>query len=482
MNECRILPEPKLFFGNYKSTIDSKVGLMNFGPYGPSSVSPIAVTAGVISTNESLELLRDWLERLSYRIEGRSIPDSNVRGIDFPGLFKGGPLRFEMRIDDAAVETISRHELSNALSSQDRRERISNIFELYKQKFADMSGNHPRPDIILLPIDERTMNECKDRRFEQDKIVFERRTFDKSIENIDVPLFDFHNAIKVVAFRYGMVSQLIRPKTLAFSDELQDPATIAWNFFVAIYYKGTGIPWKLADVDENTCYVGISFFQEISKDQKTMNTSMAHIYLKTGESQIIRGKSFSWDHTEGLSPTLTLEHASYILERVISLYRRQKNKEPRRVVVHKSSGFTEDEKRGFDNATSNIEVVDYVHIARGTDVRAYSEGYDYPAIRGTMFGEKNTWFLFTTGYVPSLGTYPGAAIPMPLQIETVRVDSTSHQICRDIMSLTKLDWNTADFCRREPVTLSVSRKVGSILSEMRNNDIDAPPEGYRYYM
>ena len=50
------------------------------------------------------------------------------------------------------------------------------------------------------------------------------------------------------------------------------------------------------------------------------------------------------------------------------------------------------------------------------------------------------------------------------------------------MALTKLDWNTADFCRRVPVTLSVSKKVGNILSEMRENDIYKPPSGYRYYM
>lgn len=484
MIKFRILPEPKLFFGNNESTIDSKVGLMNFGPYGPSSSapSPITITAGVISTNGSLDLLKAWLERLSYRIEGRDIPDSNVRSIDFPGISKESPLKFEIRIIDSAIEIISRRELSNALNSPSRKERIGNIFEIYKQKFLDMSGNHPRPDIILLPIDKDIMDKCKDKRFEGDKIIYERRTFDKSKMNTDVPLFDFHNAMKVIAFNYGMVSQLIRPKTLLFAENLQDPATIAWNFSVATYYKGTGTPWKLADIDEDTCFVGISFFHEIFENERIMNTSMAHIYLKTGESQIIRGKSFLWDDSKGLSPALASEHASYILEKVISLYKRQKRKEPRRIVVHKSSGFTEDEQQGFNDVTVNIEMVDYVHIARMTGVRAYPEGYSYPAIRGTMFGKKKKWFLFTTGFVPSLGTYPGATIPMPLIIQMDRVDSTPYQICRDIMALTKLDWNTADFCRREPVTLSVSRKVGNILSEMRNNGIKNPPEGYRYYM
>ena len=159
-----------------------------------------------------------------------------------------------------------------------------------------------------------------------------------------------------------------------------------------------------------------------------------------------------------------------------------KNKLPRRVVVHKSSPFTLEEISGLDEANSSIEIVDYVHIGENVDVQAYPDGYEYPILRGTMLGKKTKWFLFTTGVIPSLGTYPGSTVPMPLMIETYRLNSTPYQVCKDIMALTKLDWNTADFCRRVPVTLSVSKKVGDILSEMRENDISEQPSGYLYYM
>jgi hypothetical protein len=483
--EARIIHEPNLFFGENKSTIDPKVGLMNFGPNSPfqtqDSIS-VSVSAGVICTDDSLELLKDWLERLSLRIEGQDIPDSNVRGIDFPGLSKESPLQFELIIDDSNIETISSEELALVLKPSDRKERIMKAVELYKQKFSDISGNHPPPKIVLLPISGKLMNACRDERYKQDKIVYERRTFDQSKNLSDVPLFDFHNFLKVIAFKHGMVTKMIRPKTLKFASELQDPATIAWNFAVATYYKGTGIPWKLADIDENTCFVGISFYQEISKEFRSMGTSMAHIYMRTGESQVIRGNSFPWDIKQGLSPTLTSDQASEIMGNVLSLYKRQKNKLPRRVVVHKSSPFTLEEISGLDEANSRIEIVDYVHIGENVDVRAYPDGYEYPILRGTMLGKKTKWFLFTTGFIPSLGTYPGSTVPMPLMIETYRLNSTPYQVCKDIMALTKLDWNTADFCRRAPVTLSVSKKVGDILSEMRENEIYEPPSGYRYYM
>ena len=482
--ESKIIRESNLFFGNNHPTIDPKVGLLNYGPYGipDSDFSPITISVGVISTSEYFENLKTWLERLSYRIEGRPIPDSDVRSIDFPGINKESPLGFELKILDSSIEIITKQELLKALQSEDRKERILKVFEIYKQKFSDMSGNHPKPDVIFLPIDDEIMDNCKDKRFKQDKIVFERRTFDKTKRFQDVPLFDFHNALKVLAIKYGVITQLIRPNTLKFADDVQDEATIAWNFAVATYYKGTGVPWKLADVDDQTCFVGLSFYQEISKEVRNMRTSMAHVYMKTGESQIIRGNSFRWDPDQGLTPQLSKDNAELIVRDVISLYERQKGKLPRRIVIHKSSRFSGDELSGFDNGTKDIDLVDYVHINGHVDIRSFPQGFSYPPIRGTLFGRDNYWLLYTTGYIPSLGTYPGATIPEPLGIDIVKSSSNYYTICKDILALTKLDWNTTDFCRREPVTLSVSKKVGEILSELHENDVLDPPHGYRHYM
>ena len=51
-----------------------------------------------------------------------------------------------------------------------------------------------------------------------------------------------------------------------------------------------------------------------------------------------------------------------------------------------------------------------------------------------------------------------------------------------ILALTKLDWNNADFNTRMPVTISVSRKVGEILSESAMQDVNDFPTSYKYYM
>jgi hypothetical protein len=38
---------------------------------------------------------------------------------------------------------------------------------------------------------------------------------------------------------------------------------------------------------------------------------------------------------------------------------------------------------------------------------------------------------------------------------------------REILAVTKLNWNSADFSCDEPITLAFSRRVGEILAELK---------------
>jgi hypothetical protein len=62
----------------------------------------------------------------------------------------------------------------------------------------------------------------------------------------------------------------------------QDDATIAWNFFTALYYKAGGTPWRMvrAASDLEVCFVGVSFFRTPNSD--TPATSFAQIYNQRG--------------------------------------------------------------------------------------------------------------------------------------------------------------------------------------------------------
>ncbi|MFW9994935.1 MAG: Piwi domain-containing protein [Candidatus Odinarchaeota archaeon] len=478
-----LLPEPRLFFGGNNSNIDPKVGLLNYGPngpYGTGEIGTLILKIGVIGTPASIYTCKQFLKYLENPIAGKIDKKSNVYSIDFPGISAKSPLKFELKINHSRIEEIPQSEIQALERIDSLEDRILKAVDIYKQKFQDLEESTEPVDVVLLPLSEQLIRLCKNPLHKQDKIVFARRTFDPD-EDIDkVPLFDFHNILKVLSFKHGMITQVVQPRTMKFKRGTQDPATLAWNFSVAMYYKGTGIPWKLADLEEDTVYVGISFYEEIAEEVRNMRTAMAHIYLKTGESQVIRGKPFKWDTEEGKSPVLTRDQAKEILNDVIDLFNRQKKRIPRRVVVHKSSPFADQELEGFHSASSNIELKDFVHVHSRSSIRFFPKG-DYSQVRGTFYGKDDFYLLYTTGFIPVYDTYPGNRIAEPLNLTLYNVDTTPDQVATDILSLSKLDWNSADFCKRLPVTLLVSRKVGSILSEIRDKAIK-PPLSYRNYM
>jgi hypothetical protein len=157
---------------------------------------------------------------------------------------------------------------------------------------------------------------------------------------------------------------------------------------------------------------------------------------------------------------------------------------PERLVVHKSTQFSDEEVNGCIAGSRNVDEVDIVHISEYTGFRAYHHKYDFPVVRGTLImqNEKsNEGMLFTTGYVPALGSYPGPSAPRPLHLTCQRIDSSMETICKDVLSLCKLDWNSSAFYTKLPVTIAVSKKVGDILAEMVLANIN-PPKSYRYYM
>ena len=102
---------------------------------------------------------------------------------------------------------------------------------------------------------------------------------------------------------------------------MQDLATRAWNLTVALLYKAEVIPWRLSDVIEGSCFVGISFFHEDEARSSTLRTSVAQAFTERGEGFVLRGNSFDWDRRktgEG-APHLNEEQARALLENVLGV-------------------------------------------------------------------------------------------------------------------------------------------------------------------
>jgi len=481
--------EPQLLFAHGQAAVDPRLGMLAHGPAGldtPSHQNGV-IRIGAVGTHKSLSQLNAFLARFMHPWTPAAETLDEPWRVEFPGLGVKGPLGFEFVLDSNCVQPITDEELAKALAVEPRSARVEAVLTLYRTKLSDLeSVLFTAPSLIVFPLSEEIIERCKDPTTEGNKITVGRRNVANE-EWEDSETNDFHHALKALTFSLKIPCQLLQATTMRF-EGAQDAATVAWNLATGMYYKATGHPWKLADIDNGTCIVGISFYREPSKQGSTMRASMAHVYFRKMESQVIRGKPFAWKGLPNRDPTLTREQAHDLLSEVLGFFGRQRTGEglaatPTRLVVHKSSPFTDAEIAGLNDALPAGVQADYVSIDEGRGLRFYHAESGYPPVRGTMVYQdaNEPAFLYTTGFVPALRTYPGSSVPAPIGFQAARLDTSLKQVAEDLMALTRLDWNSTEFYTRHPVTISVSRKVGAILSEARARGLE-PPTGYRFYM
>jgi hypothetical protein len=172
-----------------------------------------------------------------------------------------------------------------------------------------------------------------------------------------------------------------------------------------------------------------------------------------------------------------------LASKVLSEYKRRNGAAPKQMVLHKSSRFTPEEHAGISRALTEVAVVRLVTIAP-TSVRLVTHSA-YPPARGTLLTvERDRHYLFTSGFVTELGTYPGPHVPAPVEIvfQDHPSRSTIYEAANEILSLGRLNWNTSDLRSSQPVTLGFARRVGGIMAEYGLMHDADPDPNYRYYM
>lgn len=89
-------------------------------------------------------------------------------------------------------------------------------------------------------------------------------------------------------------------------------------------------------------------------------------------------------------------------------------------------------------------------------------------------------FLWTRGFVPLLNTSTSLEIPNPLRIHIDKDEADILQVTKDILSLTKLNYNACLYGDGVPVTLRFSDLVGSILTAVESVGSEVLP--FKYYI
>jgi len=508
--EAGVLSEPLLRFGGRHEHVDPKTGLALYGPYtlaGQEHPPLSAIRVGIVGPAPMIADAEQWVRAC----QGMLTNDGHQPFLypHFPGCNANHPFRCELLLSETWHETIRQGEIDAALAVVDFHERIKRVVRLYIQAIEILSQRDPRPEVVLCCIPQPIIDYCTVRRTkggEEKRIKVSLRERDAARVKwaSQLSLFsdedgedgadgdsEHHNlrrGLKAEAMQFNLPTQIVWPRTLQIAGEagaatgkpVQDTATRAWNFITALYHKAGGSPWRLADMSSDACYVGVSFYRELGTSDMRMRTSMAQAFTASGDGYVLRGTPFEWDEQQGRSPHLDRPSAAALLRGVLDLYQRQnKGSLPNRVVVHKTSRFWEEEVDGFNDACHLVPQRDYVAFGR-RGLQFYRTG-DYPPLRGTYIKLSDTnLLLYSSGYVPYLHTYPGPRAPMPLEILEHHGDSPWSVVLQEVLALTKMNWNTADFALREPITIAFSQRVGQILAELPER-LPLRAE-YRYYM
>ena len=152
---------------------------------------------------------------------------------------------------------------------------------------------------------------------------------------------------------------------------------------------------------------------------------------------------------------LDKEAAQNLAAMVVKEYRDQHgNLPPAELFLHAKSSFTNEEWDGFKTGAPPETNIVGVQIADAKDNMKLFRPRNYPVLRGSalLLGDDQA-FLWTAGYAPRLDTYLGPETPNPLLVRRQR----------DVMGLTKINFNSCLHNDRLPVTIRFADAVGEIM-------------------
>ena len=290
---------------------------------------------------------------------------------------------------------------------------------------------------------------------------------------------NFHNQLKARLLESGIISQIARETTLAPEDfisdgrslrTLQDPATTAWNLVTTIFYKVAGPPWRLDQVRDHVCYIGLVFKVDANRAKHERVCCGAQMFLATGEGVVFRGHLGPWESEREGEYHLDRETARELIKEVVKDYTKDKGQPPAELFIHGKTRFKPGEWSGFEEGATGVRALTAVQIQKSKDLKLYRDRTRglpgiLPVLRGTAVkSSERDAYLWTNGYVPRLATYAGWEVPNPLKISIHRGVADLDLVLSDVLGLTKLNFNACIFGDGLPVTLRFADSIGEILT------------------
>lgn len=506
-NNLIYFDEPKLTFGYDQTSEDPRDGLTLFGPYEKSTSRSVQV--GVVGTQKGIDSYVNFVERL-----GKPIISTNVQRPSYLGFETTFGIKWNSK--PIIEKVIDEDTINSLVATSNLQERTFKIVNLYLDEIKRAkSEEEANIDIWFVVIPKSVWLKCRPQSASS-KISSSTRgnlsafqkgqhsLFPEIEEELEVlsealdSSSDFHHQLKARVINEGVQIpiQIILETTLAFKDkytetEFEDEmkAHLAWTQSSALYYKLSRLPWKLKDIREGVCYVGLVFKRFEHLTRKGYACSAAQMFLDSGDGTIFRGNIGPWLSENEREYHLDKPAAKELLTKALQTYWNNNGKRyPKEVFIHGRAKFNQNEWDGFREAVeelSNDTNLVGVVIKPSNKLKIFREVENQDCKYGNLRGlgliiDQHEGFIWTRGFVPRMNTSMSFEIPNPLRVQIVRGQSKIHQVLQDILALTKLNYNACIYGDGLPVTLRFSDQIGSILTAI--DDLQSELLQFKYYI
>lgn len=516
-------PEPRLTFGNGQVAEDPRDGLMLFGPN--EKFSQTSLKAGVVGTLEGVELYKSFVKKLQSPIISMKKMYGNEIEIEAQRpSFVGFEATYGIEWNETPV--LNKHlpevQINAILEEKNKKKRTRTLVDFYAQKIIESKQkDDKRVDIWFIIVPRSVYIKCRfgakgeelSKKLDNKIALLNEGQISlypdydedlKELEKLKEDSSDFHNLLKAVLLKNKVESpvQIFVEPTLRFRDKLRNKelsedmkSHLAWTTSVAIYYKLGNKPWVLNDVRKDVCYLGLIFKKLPDKSNKHSVCSAAQMFLEDGDGSIFRGNIglFKSERAEGYH--LDENSAESLLGMALDDFFESKGYYPKELFIHGRVKFQDKEWNGFNNALESrnaetnlngILIKDTrsdarkkIKIFKDTDRKGQDNNYGI--MRGLAWHvDEKSGYLFTRGYIPRTNSTNHLETANPLYIEINRGSSEIDVVMKDILALTKLNYNACIYGDGLPVTLRFSDLIGNILTA--TSEWQSEMRQFKYYI
>ena len=287
---------------------------------------------------------------------------------------------------------------------------------------------------------------------------------------------DLHDLIKVAFWKERIPTQILTRKASDAKESLKYD-----NIALGLYVAAGGRPWILTKQFTSTAFIGIAFGEVI--DDKKRLIGVAEVFDEFGQSISMRAMTLKTEELtyffEDKDCHLSKELLSINIQKLVGEYiSTHEGEKPNQVIIHKTTSFNDEELEAVFTQPFETRPI---HIVSDSSCVWNLVKTNPPPRRGLYYKiDASVAILYTSGVLQGQQSYFLPGMPHPLLVRDLSKNCDINLTCRQIMYLTKLNWNSTNTYEREPVTVSHARKLVKLMKAgLNENEV---PTDLRYFL